>query len=221
MRRLLFLLFLFLVTIVHAQENANAQKTFIGVKAGRSHFDVSGTQVDFIRQINRDDVVPHKDILLGVIVKTDINRLFQVKVEANRIVKGGDYVGNNSYERQDRVVTYLQIPLLLGFKLPTHSAIGVSLEAGAASNFVIKPMPYNTNNYLNASSIKTPTSMFSPVAGVEVSYSSGKFYYFLNYRYDFDSQKYFEREYLTSYYLKHDGGNTLSVGLLYRINKDN
>ncbi|RNI25879.1 outer membrane beta-barrel protein [Rufibacter latericius] len=199
------------------QDSPFTPKTYFGIKGGFTKFSVSGTEVDLHRS-GGDDFVPHKDYTLGVVLGTDLSKAFQLKFEANRIVKGADHVGSSFYENKPKTVTYLQIPALVGYKLPLASNVRLIVEGGLALNAAIVPVKYNQNNYEPGTIIETPGLMASPVGGAELGFYFNNAYLFVNYRRDIDSQKYFQRRNGT-YYLQHAGGNSLTFGLMFRTNK--
>ncbi|RNI29090.1 hypothetical protein [Rufibacter latericius] len=201
----------------YGQDTPFTTKTYLGIKGGITKFSVKGTEVK-LRRSGGDDYVPHKDHTFGAVLSTDLNKSLQLKFEANRIVKGADHVGSSFYENKPKTVTYLQIPALIGYKLPLSSKVRLIVEGGAALNVAVVPVKYNKDNYEPGSIIETPAIMASPVGGAELGFYFNNAYLFLNYRRDFDSQKYFERR-SGQYYLQHAGGNSLTLGLMFRTNK--
>ncbi len=165
-----------------------------------------------------DDFVPHKDATYGITLTTDLNKYLQLKLEANRIVKGADHQGNTFYERQPKTVTYLQVPALIGYKLPLSANLRLLAEAGMAVHGAVVPVKYDRHYYVPGTIFETPSIMASPVGGAEVGYYFNNVYVFVNYRYEFDRQKYFERM-NGRYYLQHAGGSAVTIGLMFRTNK--
>jgi hypothetical protein len=178
---------------------------------------VTGTEVD-LHQRSGDDYVAHQDVTYGIVLAGDLSNSLQLKAEVNRLVKGADHEGSAFYERQPKTVTYLQIPVLLGYKLPFTSNVKMVVEAGAALNASVRPVKFDRDNYVPGTIFDNPALMASPVAGAEIGYFYQNTYLFLNYRHDFDRQKYFQRMSGT-YYLQHAGGSALTVGLMFRTNK--
>jgi hypothetical protein len=208
-----------LATNCRAQEISVKHKAFVGIKAGISRSSIKGTEVNLIRS-GGDDIKPVMGIVFGVLFKYGFTEDLYGKLEAFHIVKGARYVGSTFYEHQNKVVTYLEFPLLIGYNLINVRGLKLGIEAGPAFHYAIGPYKYDPNNYINSASIRTPKTMLSPVAGIDLSFYNKVMNYFIGARYDLDSKKFFYREYAgTHYYMQHKGTVSVSAGILLKLSK--
>ncbi|WP_207432625.1 outer membrane beta-barrel protein [Sabulibacter ruber] len=223
----IYILSLLLVTakLSHGQDNVFIPRTYFGIKGGITKSSVKGNEIEALEG-HKIDYQPHIDDTYGFVLSTDLNKSLQLKIEAISTGKGTTYSSPEfEHENEDtnkKTVTYVQVPVLVGYKLPLKSNIKFIVEAGIAGNVAMESVKYNPEAYAPGTDVEAPNLMVSPTAGVEFGYtfntSYNHSYFFVNFRHDFDHQKYFQRM-NGKYYLQHAGMNALTLGVMLRTNK--
>jgi hypothetical protein len=192
-----------------SQTAEKTHKSSIGLKLGYTHSTVRGTEIE-LETSDGAELRARNGVLIGLVSRTNFlhNLLFQT--ELTFIGKGGKIINQRTfYEKGNKTVLYLQLPLLFGYRVSSNKKLDFTIEAGPAFHYAVRPYKSNSSTYVGKS------FLFCPVAGATWVIKSTSVNYLINARYDFDYQNYYERmsaSYL--FYIKHTGTFSISAGIL-------
>lgn len=195
-------------------------RTWVGVQAGYSRHELSGSEVDFTLQPYNAGYGPLQGknrplewFTVGAVVRRQLHSVLFLQGELNYVRKGGQMTGTAFYDQDPIVVNYLQLPVLLRLVVPVVGPVGVHLEGGAALNLALNEREINTRYYAPANVYTHNAAILSPAVGGGLDWQQGRHAYSLNFRYAPDTRDFFQREFAgTAYTLRHSGYTaTLSV----------
>ncbi|MBC6699959.1 outer membrane beta-barrel protein [Hymenobacter puniceus] len=197
-------------------------RTWVGIQAGYSRHELSGSEVDFKMRIYNAGYGPLQGtnhplewFTVGAVVRRQLHSVLFLQGELNYVRKGGQMTDTGFYDQDPIVINYLQLPVLLRLAVPVAGPVGVHLEGGAALNLALNEREINQRYYAPANVYTHNGAILSPAVGGGLDWRQGRHAYSLNFRYSPDTHDFFQREFMgTAYTLRHSG-YTATLGVLF------
>ena len=199
-----------------AQPSAAAEPGVqIGVRVGYSRYTLRGAEADLRAAVPGSAFEPGQFACAGLVVRGRLAGPLALQGEMLYLRRGGRYTMPFMGDAAPFEEHSLQVPLLLSLRLLRLGSLALRAEGGYAVHLALSGPVIDEEAYPKGTGFDDKGVTYGPAAGAELNLRRGGQQYFLHFRYCWEQNDFFARNYANQSYGLRNQGFIITTGVLF------